>query len=302
MKNVVTAAVLVALDISFKTLFNKGRGRVPGFVAKICMTVNSDGAEEMYGWLTDLPKLTEKQAETVRTRLAADGHSVKNKEFTGIIEVPRTAIEDDKYSVFKPAAEMFGQRGEQVPDLELIDLLNNAFTTAKAFTGKAFFATDHKIGKTVFSNKDTKKLSAANFQAGYAAIRGAKDGAGVPYFTLSDPSKVYLVVSPSYEATADSIVNVATLAGGGENPNYKKAQVLVIPGLSEHAWFILDCSQVVTPFIFQDRITLELVASFNPTSDNVLNDDMYVWKARRRCAVGTGMPQFAYGSTGADNA
>jgi phage major head subunit gpT-like protein len=302
MKNVVTPALLRDIDKSLNTLFNRGRGRVPGFVNRLCARVQSNSAEELYGWLKDLPKISEKQAETARTRLALEGHGVRNKEYTGIIEVPRSAIEDDQYGVFGLTAEQFGQRGEQVPDLELIAALNASFTTLQAFTGKAFFATDHKVDKTTFSNKGTKKLSAANFETGYAAIRGVKDGAGVPLFTLSDPSKVFLVVSPTYEATADAIVRLDTLSTGGKNPNYNKAQVLVMPGLSEHHWFILDCSNVVTPFIFQDRVPLELTAQMKLTDDIVFNDDMFAWKARRRCAIATGMPQYAYGSTGADAA
>lgn len=299
---VVTSKVLRDTDKSFSILFNRGRSRVPGFVAKLCAVVKSTGAEQLYGWVKDLPKITEKQAETIITKLSLDGHSVRNKEFTGIIEVPRTAIEDDIEGMFGPTAEMFGERGEQIPDLELIEILNASFTTAKAFTGKAFFAADHKVGKTVFSNLGTKKLSAANFNVAYAALRNMKDGAGVPLFTLLDPSKVFLVVSPTYEATADSIVKMAKLEAGGDNPNFNKAQVLVVPGLSEHAWFLMDCGHVVTPFLFQDRLPLELTANMDLTSEKVFTEDVFSWKARRRCAIATGMPQYAYGSTGADAA
>lgn len=303
MKKVVTAATLRDIDKSFNALFNRGRSLVPGFYQKTCMRVPSTGSEEMYGWLKDLPGLDEKKAETLRTRLALEGHSVRNKEFTGIIEVPRTAIEDDKEGVFGPVAEMWGQRGEQVPDLEWIAMLNASFTTAKSFDGKAFFATDHKVDKeAAWSNKGTKKLSAANFEIGYAAIRGRVDGKGIPLFTIANKEKTFLVVSPTYESTAESIVALPTLAAGGANPNYNKAQVLSVPGLSEHAWFILDCGNVVTPFVFQDRLPLELTSQMKLDDDIVFNDDMFAWKARRRCAIGTGMPHYAYGSTGADAA
>jgi phage major head subunit gpT-like protein len=298
MKNVVTSSLLRDIDKSLNTLFNQGAARVPGFVAKLCKRVQSTSAEELYGWLSDLPQITEKKAETIKHHLSLNGHSCRNKEFTGIISVPRSAIEDDQHGMFGTVAEQWGQRGAQVPDLELIALLNASFTTAKAYTGKAFFATDHKPGKAAFSNKGLKKLSAANFETGYANIKGRVDAADVPMFTLLDPSKVFLVVSPTYEATADAIVKLQTLAGGAANPNYNKAQVVVIPGLSEHAWMILDCSQVITPFLYQDRVPLALTASFAADSANVLLDDEYLWKARSRCAIATGRPEFAYGSTG----
>lgn len=302
MKRIVTSALLRDIDKGYSTLFNKGRGRVPGFAKRLCKTVQSTSAVQLYGWLRDLPQITEKKAETIRTRLATDGHSCRNKEFTGIIEVPRDAIEDDLYDTFGTTAEQFGQRAAQIPDLEFLAMLNDSFGAAKAFTGKAFFADDHKVGKTVFGNKGTKKLSAANFEAGIANIRGRLDGAGLPYFTLSKPDEIYLVVSPSYESAGEAIVKAATLPGGGVNSNYGKAKLEVIPGLSEHFWFIIDNGQVVSPFIFQDRVPVELTFANSLTDEAVFSDDVYRWKARLRCAVATGMPQFAYGSTGADPA
>lgn len=203
---------------------------------------------------------------------------------------------------------MLGQRAGQAPDLELIRWLGLSFTTGKSYDGKAFFATDHKAhGRAaVWSNKGTKKLSATNFQAAYANLRDRKDSAGVPLFTLLDPSKVFLVVCSDDEATADSIVKLATLSGGGENPNYNKAQVLVLPGLqpagSDRPWFLLDCGNEVKPIIFQDRVKFELTPNMSLTSDKVFNEDVFSWKARGRFAIAGGLPEFAYGSTGADAA
>lgn len=301
MKKVVTAAVLTAIDQSFNALFTQGAGRVPGYVRRLCTQSTSTTAEEFYGWLSAIAGLDKNAAEAVVARLSADGHSIKNHEFKKIFALPRTAIEDDSYGIFGKAMEAIGQRGAQTPDLEFIDVLLASFTTAKAYTGKSLFATDHKIGTQTFSNRGTKKLSAANFAAGYAAIRGMKDGAGKPLFTLADPSKVFLVVGENYESTADGIVRMAMLAGGGNNPNFNKAQVEVVPGLGD-MWFIIDNSGTVGPVIFQERLPLELTAAIDPTDANVFRADEYQWKARSRFAVGTGDPRYGYGSTGVDAA
>lgn len=302
MKNAVTAAILQAIDKSFNALFNKGKSRVVGYVKKLkFMVVQSNSAEEMYGWIKDIPALDKNAAELQISRLAADGQSVKNNEYTKGLAIKRSAIEDDQYNIFGPAMQLLGQRGAQVSDFDFLDLLAGAFTTVKAYTGVSFFNTAHKIGKYTFSNKDTKKLSAANFQTGYAALRDMQDGQGKPLFTLMDPSSVFLLVGPDYEATADSIVKLAKLADGGDNPNFNKAQVEVIPGLGD-AWMILDCGQVITPFIFQDRIPLTLTAALGDLTPNVLLQEEFLWKARARSAMGPGEPRFAWGSTGADPA
>lgn len=302
MKGVITSAKLVGIDKSINTRFNEGRLRVPGFVSKLCTRIASTTASEAYGWIKSLPGLDKNTAETVKQRLEIAGHEVRNDEFDKAITIPRTAIEDDQYGIFGNVAAEFGQKGAQRPDTELIAALLASFTTLRAWTGKSLFATDHALGKgVVHSNRGTKKLSAANFQDGYAVIRNAKDGAGDPLFTLSDPSKVYLVVSPDYEATADSIVKLDTLSAGGKNPNYNKAQVLVIPGLG-HSWFILDTSTTVGSLIFQDRLPLSITANFNLTSEDVLKYKEFAWYARSRFAIAAGRPEYAYGSTGADAA
>jgi phage major head subunit gpT-like protein len=302
MKQVVSNALLRDIDKGLQTAFNKGTTSSPNFISTLgLLTVKSNTAEELYGWLKDLPELAKNPDEIKFHQVALEGHSIRNNEFKVGIEVPRTAIEDDQYGMFSNIAQRLGQNGQSAPDYEFLSLLSLLFTDAKAYTGKSFFATDHKIGNVTFSNKMLKKLSATNFEEGYAALRGMKKGTGQPLFTLLDPSKVFLLVGENYESTADSIVKLDTLSTGGRNPNYNKAKVVVIPGLG-HSWMIFDCSDYVTPIIFQDRIPLELTTAMNLTDEAVLNADVFKWKARRRFALGTGEPRRAYGSTGANAA
>ncbi|HEY1048230.1 MAG TPA: Mu-like prophage major head subunit gpT family protein [Prosthecobacter sp.] len=306
---VINSTLLRDIDAGIQTNFNRAFGKVPSIYKKLCMIVPSVTAENVYAWLASLPAITEKTSEIIKTRLQMLGNSVVNKEFAGIVEVPRNAIEDDQYGVFSPVAAMWGQRAGQAPDLELIKWLKSTFTTAKAYTGKTFFATDHKAhGKAIaFSNKGTKKLSADNFEAAYASLRNREDAAGVPLFTLLDPQQVYLVVCAGDESLADRIVKMAKLADGGDNPNFNKAQVLVLPGLqpavgTDRPWFLLDCGGEVKPIIYQNRVDFELTANMDLKSDKVFSEDIFSWKARGRFAIAGGLPEFAYGSTGADAA
>lgn len=304
MPKVITPALLASINSAMNTAFNKGRLIVPNYVQRLgLMVVQSQSSEELYGWVKDLPDMEKNAAEIKWQQIALEGHKIVNDEFKAGISIARKDIEDDQYGIYSNVAARFGQQGEAQPDYELLTLLPLLFTTAKAYTGKAFFAADHKLTDKAgaFSNLGTKKLSAANFEAGYAALRNMKQGNGQPIFTLLDPSKVYLVVSPDYESTADSIVKLAKTAAGADNPNFNKAKVVVIPGLG-HKWMILDCSNMVTPIIFQDRVPLTLTAAFSETDEAVLNADEYKYKIRRRFALGTGDPRYAYGSTGADPA
>jgi phage major head subunit gpT-like protein len=242
-----------------------------------------------------------------------------SKTFGGIIEVPRESIEDDQFGLFGPTASMWGERAAQTPDLELVQLLVNSFsaTKGKDYTDAAFFGAAKKAfpKATAFTNKMVKKLSAANFQTAYAFLRETKDAAGVPLYGAQDPSQVFLVVCSDDEVTADEIVKLETVAGGGKNPNFNKAQVIVLPGLQTAAqsstvindadarpWFLLDCGKSVKPLIYQPRVPFEITPNFNLTSDAAFNQDLFAWKARGRMAMGYGLPELAYGSTGADPA
>jgi len=319
MKGIPLAAVLSAINSSFQTKFNKAISTVPGFYKKLCMECPSSAGENLYGWLAAMPQISKKTAEIIKSRLQLLGYRLTNEEFAGIIEVPRSAIEDDQYGMFGPTAALWGQRAGQVPDLELTELLINAFsaTKGKDYMGSAFFAASKKAHAkaTAFGNLAAKKLSAANFETAAASLSERLDSAGVPLFTMQDTSQVFLVVCSDDRATAESIVSLATLAAGGMNPNFNKAQVIVLPGLQTKAqsstiindadarpWFLLDCSQEVRPLIYQPRVAFELTPNFALTSDGVFNQDVFAWKARGRLAMGYGLPELAYGSTGADAA
>jgi phage major head subunit gpT-like protein len=300
---VITPALLANLKTSINTAFNKGRQSAPNFPDKLkLLNVQSSTAEELYGWVKDLPDMEKNAAEISWKTIALEAHKIANDEYKVGIVIPRKDIEDDVYGMYSNVAANFAAEGEAKPDYELIAFLSALFTSAKAYTGKTFFATDHKIGDApAFSNKGLKKLSAANYEAGRAALRGMKKGNKQPYFTLLDSSKVFLVVSENYEATGKAILEMQKTAAGADNPNYNTAVLVVIPGLGD-AWMILDCSGPVTPVIYQRRIPLTLTAAFNETDESVLNADEFKWKIRSRFAFGTGEPRRAYGSTGADPA
>lgn len=69
------------------------------------------------------------------------------------------------------------------------------------------------------------------------------------------------------------------------------------------AWYLLDCSKVLKPFIFQERTKPELEMKFDPsTSDAVFSKDQYQWGIRYRCNAGYGFWQLARKSQATLNA
>ena len=59
-------------------------------------------------------------------------------------------------------------------------------------------------------------------------------------------------------------------------------------------WFLLDCSRVLKPFIFQERTKPELTAMTDAKDESVFDTDAYRLGVRYRCNVGFGFWQLAY--------
>jgi len=63
------------------------------------------------------------------------------------------------------------------------------------------------------------------------------------------------------------------------------------------AWYLLDTTKMVKPFIFQKRRAFEFVSKTNPqTSDRVFTNNEFIYGTDGRCNAGYGFWQCAYGS------
>lgn len=62
------------------------------------------------------------------------------------------------------------------------------------------------------------------------------------------------------------------------------------------AWFLLDTSKPIKPFIFQKRRDYKLTSKMDENDDNVFMKSQYVYGVDARVNAGYGLPQLAYGS------
>lgn len=68
-------------------------------------------------------------------------------------------------------------------------------------------------------------------------------------------------------------------------------------GGSGAPWFLLDCSKMIKPMVFQERRPLgNLVQKTDPSDENVFNRRQYLYGSDGRCNVGFGLWQLAYAS------
>lgn len=301
---IITNSTLRAIDKGFQAKFIGAIGKVNRDAEKLAMKTTSSNVAEVYGDIAFLPAMRKLVGEAFVKNLTEVSHTVRNEEYEATVRVKQMDIENDSLGIYGPKIGQLGSQGAKLPSRLIADLLMNGFT-ALDYTGSAFFAANKKhfpAGKKTFTNKGTKKLSAANYQAARAAIRSVKGEDGEP-LALGD--NLALVVSPAYEATARSIVLADTIAEGGTNVNKGTALLIVLPQLAaaEDNWFLIDVGQEVGALILQENKALELLSTATgQTTEELLLTHTYLWQAYWRGAGAYGLPQLAWGSTGADAA
>lgn len=288
--------------VNLKTTFHNAFAATPTQWQKIAMLVPSTGSQEDYAWLSNFPRMKKWVGDKHIKSLAAFKYSIVNDDWEATVEVDRNHIEDDKLGIYKPQAEMAGASAAQLPDEIVMDLVNQGFTNL-CFDGQAFFDTDHEVAGASVSNKGTVALSVAtqaaviaSYGAARTAMRKFKDDEGRPL----NVNPNVLLVPPALEAIALAIVNNDRLDDGKANPYKGTAEVVVDARLtSDTAWFLLDTTKAVKPFIYQERKAPVFVSQTDMNADDVFSRKQYKFGAEARAAGGYGFWQLAFGSTGA---
>lgn len=295
------------LFISLKTTFNNAFAGAPSQWSKIAMLVPSTTGQNDYAWLSKFPKMREWIGDKVIKSLEAFDYTIKNKDFEATIEVDRNDIKDDNLGIYGPQAQMAGESAAQLPD-EIVFALVDAGFTAKCYDGQYFFDTDHPVKDKdgiiqSVSNKGVAVLSIATLAAANAGLGAADtalmemtDDEGRPLGVKPN----VLLVPPALKLVANALMTTDRLEDGKPNP-YKGAYEVVVEArlTSRTAWFLLDTTRPVKPFVYQEREKPTFVSQTDPQSDTVFMRKTFLFGAEGRANGGYGFWQMAYGSTGA---
>jgi len=299
---IINGASLSALFVGIKTTFNNAFAAAPSLWPEIAMLVPSTTKENDYKWLANFPRMRKWLGEKTVKALAAFKYSIVNDDWEATVAVKRNDIEDDNLGIIGPQAQSAAFSAKQLPDEIIFELVSQGFA-ARCFDGQYFFDTDHDVAGKSVSNKGTAVLSHATLaaaQASFGAARTAmkkfKDEDGRPL----NITPTVLLVPPALEDTANALMTVDKLEDGKPNPYKGTAKVVAANWLtSDTAWFLLDTTKPVKPFIYQERKAPVFVQQTDPNSDNVFSRAEYRFSVEARAAGGYGLWQLAYGSTGA---
>ncbi|MFZ6644425.1 Mu-like prophage major head subunit gpT family protein [Undibacterium sp. TJN25] len=297
---------LANVFIGLKTTFNNAFSSAPTVWEKIAMKVPSTTGQNDYAWLSKFPRMRQWIGDKVVKALEGFKYVIVNNDFEATVEVERNDIEDDNLGIYAPQAQGAGESAKQLPDEIIADVVNNSMTT-KCYDGQYFFDTDHPVKQedgtiASISNKGSQALSVASLAAAQASLGAAeiammefKDDEGRPLNVLPN----VLMVPPALKGVANTLLTTDRLEDGKPNP-YKNAFELVVnPRLkSRTAWYLLDTTKPVKPFIYQERKAPVFVQQTDPNADDVFSRKQFKFGAEARAAGGYGFWQLAYASDG----
>lgn len=268
---------------------------------KIAMKVPSAGARNAYHWLANWPRLRRWIGAKQVKNLSGEGFEVVNEDFESTVAIPRNDMEDGQEMMYVALVRQSGQSAAEMPDDLVFEVVNNAFT-APCYDGRPLIDDAHPVGEGTQSNKGTMALSAdslatadASLGVARANLRKRADPEGRPLNIIP----TLLLVGPDLENVGRSLLMVDKFADGTPNPYFGSMELMVSNLLeSPTAWFVIDNTKEVKPFVFQPRKAPELVQVIADEAVSVFMQNEYLYGVEARAAAAYGYWQLVFGSTG----
>ena len=296
MKMIINNDNLSSLYKGFSAVFREAFAKAGSVYGRIATEVPSTSRQEEYNWLGRVPRMREWIGERVIQNLSAYSYTVNNLDWEATVAVDRNDIEDDAVGIYTPMVRALAAAAATHPDELVFDLLADGFVN-HCYDARAFFDTAHPTGAgPAQSNKATATLSSTSYAAARSAMMSLVDERGRTLGVVPD----LLMVPPQLEKAALEILRADLTTDGSSNVYRNSADLVVSPYLSGSptAWYLLDTSKAVKPFIFQRRKAPVFVSKDSPDDERVFTRKEYLYGVDSRDNAGYGLWQLAYGSDG----
>ena len=238
------------------------------FYPGVCYNAPSNGYDEKYGWVGNVPGVREWLGDRQFTELRSANFTITNKHWESSLKVSKNDIKDDRLGQYGPILEQMGMEAAYHPDELLADLFVNGESTA-CFDGQFFFDTDHSWGSSGSQSNDlsstvasTSAVTAAEMKtairAAVKAMLGFKNDQGKKYFrpTVGRLSDLMLIVPPDLRDQAYDAIE-SQLLSNSSNVVVDRPQVVCHTGLSSAVkFYLINTGMPVKPFVFQAREAL----------------------------------------------
>jgi len=296
---IITSALLNSARLGFQASLNKGFQKADArtWWKDVAMQTTSDTESEIYPMLAEIPDFREWVGDRHINNLVEKGYQLFNKDYELTIGVPRNKFLDNKIGTYSVLFESLGERKARLPELLVLSAIEAGETT-EGLDGQYFYDTDHPVDA-----KDASKGTQSNYEASGFALNATNFGIAYDRmcsFKAEDNRSVrarptILHVPQGLRAMGESIVEAATLSGGGANPNFGKCKLVVEPDFSSATtWCLHATDRPVKPYIFQLRQEATFTSLNKPTDGNVFSDKTFLFGGDGRMVAGYGIWQFSF--------
>lgn len=256
-------ATAVLRDLTRK--FDKAVMNAQPFYPSVCTVVQSNGSDEKYAWLGDVPSVREWLGDRVFKEMRAADYTIVNKHWEDSLLVPKTNIADDRMGLYDTLFAQLGQRAALHPDKLLMETIVAGTSTA-CFDGQFFFDTDHSWGDSGSQSNDLTYAAATGttpteaefklaFEQAVAAMLGFVDDRGEPLNqpTVGAMNDLMVLTPVAMYATAVKAVEAAII-GNNSNVQVWRPRVVASPFLTDaSAFYTFYTGSPLKPFVFQAR-------------------------------------------------
>lgn len=177
MANKLDATFMENVSKGFSKVFNESLVAQNEDYKKISLEVKSSIIVTDYAWIADLPSMKEWVGERTLKELSASSYTIKKKDWEATIKVHRDNLVYDNLGIVKPQIQSLAESVSTHYNQMIFKLLE---ANEECFDGKKFFATDHSVGSTTFSNLGSKSLTQDNFLEARKEMRTLTNSEGVP--------------------------------------------------------------------------------------------------------------------------
>lgn len=263
-----TTAALATASRLITAKFDKAVRAASPYYPNIATVVQSESAEEKYGWLGDMPGVREWLGDRIFKQIRAADYELKNKHWESSLLVSKTDVADARLLKYGMMIDALAAEASYHPDELMFSAMVAGETTGLCFDGQLFYDTDHVWADSGTQSNDLTYAAAtgttptsaefrAAYNAAYAAMIGFKNDQGKPFFRPTQgmeipntivhvPTALYPIALEALTARFDTNGNPVIIMG---NPT-----VVAIGYLTDATkFYVHNPMGPMKPFVFQER-------------------------------------------------
>lgn len=278
----------VALEKGLRATFFRRRIAMDNPITDLIATrVRSNGADESYAFMGDVPQMRQWTSEGRKiTRLSDVKMTVTNVDYEATIEVNRNTLNDDQVGALPARIRDLAVRGANHPVKLLADTLVNG-TTNTGYDAVAFFHDAHPARGEQTSSQDnllagtgtTSAQLKTDLGSAIAAMRKFVDEAKEPFVESVDD---LLVVAPPDIEVAWREALFAAIISQTTNVLVGRADLWITSRLTDaNDWYLLNIGNEIKPLLFQEREDLTFESD---DSNNFMSKKLYYGISARYAA------------------